>query len=1402
MHITADSDLSSSNEMNTSVSLSGPTLTVTDGGGSKTANLSSLDQTGSITGLDTRIKNDSTRLNIAKSDYETRIKNDSFALQMHIIADGDLSSSNEMNTSISLSGSTLTLTDGGGSKTANLSSLDQTGSITGLDTRIKNDSTRLNIARSDYETRIKNDSFALQMHITADGDLSSTNEIQNILINISNDSLLISDGQGIALNKLFQIASISIDSLEDAYNDTNLNLILGSKPNNLVKSGANSAKNNVGIGNEAFSDNTTGSYNVGIGIGALYKNTTGGFNSAIGQEALHSNKVGNENTAIGRFALYYSTANGNTAIGSESSGSNTTGQFNTSVGRFSLKSNKNGSDNSALGSNADVADTNLSYATAIGAGAIVKASNTIQLGSSSIDSVVTSGKLKLGNVIYPNTDGTNGQVLVTDGSGNLSFQDTDTIGVVPYTGAIQAVNLGAFDLTVNSVKIGLGSGNVATNIALGNGALRSNATGNNNTAIGSYALEANTTGTYNTASGTNALNKNTIGRDNTASGVLTLQSNTTGVGNTASGANALRSNTIGNNNTASGYQALNRNTTGSSNTASGIQALYLNTTGTYNTAIGFRAMEFTTTSNNNVAFGNQALKNNRTGSGNTAIGSVADVIDINLNYATAIGFGAIVKASNTIQLGNSSIDSVVTAGKLKLGNVIYPNTDGTSGQVLATNGAGNLAWAAASAGAGNINGLSDGLVETNSLYVGNDPSATTLKAERNVAVGATALKGITTGDDNTATGFDVLYSNIIGSENTGSGSFALQRNTTGNNNTAAGHGSLTNNISGHQNTATGERTLFNNTGGFQNTASGAQALYLNTTGARNTASGYRALGVNTIGNYNTAIGYEAGVTTGALNNSTAIGYTAKVSSSNTIQLGNSSIDSVVTAGKLKLGNVIYPNTDGTSGQVLATDGAGNAAWAAASAGAGNVNGLSDGLVETNSMYIGNDPSATTNNAQYNVAVGATALKSVTTGSYNTATGNGALTTNTTGNFNTATGLQALYSNITANYNTASGYKSLFTNTKGQRNTAIGLESLFSNTGSDNVSIGARSGRQSGNSSGNIFIGAGAGYSDTSSNKLYIENSSGTTPLIWGDFASNYVNINGRLGIGTTTPSKKFHIKATDNSGDIHLEDAFPFIYLDITSQGNAGFQFKNAGKNKFEMYYSTSSNSFIINHLQSSGHDLTITSAGNFGIGVSAPTQKLEVAGKIKTTTLQVTNGAGANKVLMSDKSGNASWSASMPNVTRSIAIAPGMFPTEAFSGSQTKKKMLGGWQLPVIEMVDGKLGQIAMSMPLPSDWVAGTAVKLKLLYSSSTNSGTISFSFGSAKLAENASTITGTGSSTVSLNVSSTVNGLKEYSYSISTNSTTKVLHFYLRRRGTDTSDTNTGIMYIHGVNLEYTAN
>ena len=64
---------------------------------------------------------------------------------------------------------------------------------------------------------------------------------------------------------------------------------------------------------------------------------------------------------------------------------------------------------------------NLQNATAIGANANVDASNKIQLGSTSVTSVATSGALTTGAVTYPNIDGTAGQLLTTDGLGTVSW---------------------------------------------------------------------------------------------------------------------------------------------------------------------------------------------------------------------------------------------------------------------------------------------------------------------------------------------------------------------------------------------------------------------------------------------------------------------------------------------------------------------------------------------------------------------------------------------------------------------------------------------------------------------------------------------------------------------------------------------------------------------------------------------------------------------------------------------------------------------------------------------------------------------------------------------------------------------------------------------------------------------
>ena len=168
---------------------------------------------------------------------------------------------------------------------------------------------------------------------------------------------------------------------------------------------------------------------------------------------------------------------------------------------------------------------------------------------------------------------------------------------------------------------------------------------------------------------------NTEGSVNTATGLNTLLSNTTGSANTANGLNALLNNTTGGSNTATGSNALLNNTEGSANTATGLNALSSNTTGGSNTAIG-----------------SNALSTNTEGSANTALGFGANVASGNLNNATAIGANAIVDADNKIQLGDAAVTNVSTNGTLTAGVVTYPNTDGTAGQVLSTDGSGTLSW--------------------------------------------------------------------------------------------------------------------------------------------------------------------------------------------------------------------------------------------------------------------------------------------------------------------------------------------------------------------------------------------------------------------------------------------------------------------------------------------------------------------------------------------------------------------------------------------------------------------------------------------------------------------------------------------------------------------------------------
>ncbi len=104
---------------------------------------------------------------------------------------------------------------------------------------------------------------------------------------------------------------------------------------------------------------------------------------------------------------------------------------------------------------------------------------------------------------------------------------------------------------------------------------------------------------------------------------------------------------------------------------------------------------------------------------------------------------------------------------------------------------------------------------------------------------------------------------------------------------------------------------------------------------------------------------------------------------------------------------------------------------------------------------------------------------------------------------------------------------------GNDNIFLGYQAGVANaTGTRNVFLGRQAGNNNVLGSGNIFLGYQAGYSETNSNRLYIDNSNTSAPLIYGEFDTNVLRINGALQINNPS-STGYALPTTDgNSGQI------------------------------------------------------------------------------------------------------------------------------------------------------------------------------------------------------------------------------------------------------------------------------
>nr|BFD62435.1 hypothetical protein BdHM001_11160 [Bdellovibrio sp. HM001] len=142
--------------------------------------------------------------------------------------------------------------------------------------------------------------------------------------------------------------------------------------------------------------------------------------------------------------------------------------------------------------------------------------------------------------------------------------------------------------------------------------------------------------------------------------------------------------------------------------------------------------------------------------------------------------------------------------------------------------------------------------------------------------------------------------------------------------------------------------------------------------------------------------------------------------------------------------------------------------------------------------------------------------------------------------------------------------------------------------------------------GDAYIYNAAGTA-TGKNFNVINNQSGNIQFFAGSTAASAprmaITSAGQLGIGTTTPIQRLHVE----NGNMLITGTGPAYQLKETDTTDQNWQIGiNAGNLRFATQNDT---------MSSSSEKVTIKQDGSVGIGVPAPTAKLEVAGTIHSTS-------------------------------------------------------------------------------------------------------------------------------------------------------------------------------------------
>ena len=458
--------------------------------------------------------------------------------------------------------------------------------------------------------------------------------------------------------------------------------------------------------------------------------------------------------------------------------------------------------------------------------------------------------------------------------------------------------------------------------------------------------------------------------------------------------------------------------------------------------------------------------------------------------------------------------------------MLFPTTLGAPGQVLTTDGAGNLAWAAGGGAVGNITVNSTGILSGTSGRMVYDnggtfgeTSAITTNGVSTLTVGTAANTGtVKIAGTGTAT-VDLKCSGLGNTTFTfpptnGTATYILSTDGAGNTSWVA-------KPSGGSPAGGNKAVQYNNSGAFGGDTT--NFLY-------DSATSELSLGAVSFGNTGKLTLYKNGATGGI-----------------TLESGN-----VATAWTM-----VLPVADGTAGQFLKTDGAGNTSWATAggggiTVGTTSITGGTSGAIPFNNANVYDEDAAqlfwdntnnrlgiTTNTPSKALDTGANdaLISGLTIGkgagsvASNTVVGSGALAANTTGAQNTAIGVNAAAANTLGNLNTCIGYNAGAVGTAvgfsgnvaignlalGSSSTAgyciaIGYQALRNvTTGTNNVGIGYIAGRSVTSGANNTFVGYNAGQSvTTGSNNAILGSYSGTAAPVSAT-GSNWIVLSDGAG---------------------------------------------------------------------------------------------------------------------------------------------------------------------------------------------------------------------------------------------------------------------------------------------------